>query len=43
MRQYDENARYLNPVYYKSMHKIDYWTGYHNNRGKHKQLIKKAF
>jgi len=25
------------------MHRIDYWTGYHANRGAHKALIKRAF
>lgn len=25
------------------MHRIDYWTGYHGSRGKHKALIKRAF
>ena len=36
MTQYDENTRYLDPVLYRTMHKIDYWTGYHSNRGLHK-------
>ena len=43
MRQYDENTRYLDPVLYRTMHKIDYWTGYYSNRGIHKYIIKKAF
>jgi hypothetical protein len=41
--QYDENTRHLDSERFKSMHRIDYWTGYHGNRGAHKALIKRAF
>lgn len=40
--QYDENSHHLDK-FSASQHRIDYWTGYHNNRGSHKQLIKRAF
>jgi len=39
--QYDENTRHLDSERFKSMHRIDYWTGYHSNRGAHKALIKR--
>ena len=41
--QYDENTRHLDSERFKSMHRIDYWTGYHSNRGAHKALIKRNF
>ena len=41
--QYHENTRHLDSERFKSMHRIDYWTGYHGNRGAHKALIKRAF
>ena len=41
--QYDEKTHHLDPMRFRTMHKIDYWTGYHANRGAHKALIKKAF
>ena len=41
--QYDENTHHLDPARFRTMHRVDYWTGYHANRGAHKALIKKAF
>jgi hypothetical protein len=41
--QYDEKSRYLNPELFRSMHGIDYWTGYYSNRASHKALIKRSF
>ena len=40
--QYDEQSRYLDWDY-RSMHRIDYWSGYLSNKGQHKSLIKQAF
>ena len=39
---YDEVFAYLHPEF-KSTSKIDYWTGYYNNRPTLKQLIYKTF
>jgi len=40
---YDENTRYLMHNKYRSMHRIDFWSGYYSNKGQHKQIIKTAF
>lgn len=40
--QYDENTRHLDPYRFRSMHRIDYWTGYPVNMGAHKTLISEA-
>lgn len=40
---YDENTNYMNNKVFRSVHRIDYWSGYYSNKGQHKALIKSAF
>lgn len=40
---YEEKARHLGPFKDRTMHKIDYWSGYLASRGKHKGLIVSSF
>lgn len=40
---YDENTNYMNNKAFRSVHRIDYWSGYYSNKGQHKALIKSAF
>ena len=40
---YDENSNLMNHKTYRTVHRIDYWSGYYSNKGQHKALIKSAF
>lgn len=40
---YDENTLLLNPTSYRTVHRLDFWSGYFSNRGAHKALVKRGF
>ena len=43
LMMYDENCNSLDPKQFRSVHRIDYWSGYYSNKGSHKALIKAGF
>lgn len=40
---YDENTNYMNNKAFRSVHRVDFWSGYYSNKGQHKALIKQGF